>query len=138
MFKPTIWWLKSFLIKNNYKEIANQIDDDWCWKELGKFSKKAPKKVRDLVAREVIKSGNGWVCYAYCRHIEDRDDVREVLIKSGNGRLCYLYCLYIEDRDDVREALIKSGDGMVCSWYCRNVEDRKDVRTVAERGGYLV
>ncbi len=112
VFEPEIRWLKGFLIRNNYEEIADRLQYDWCWEELGKFSKKVPKKVLDLVAREVIKSGDGWACYKYC--------------------------LYIEDRDDVREALIKSGDGMVCSWYCRNVEDRKDVRAVAERDGYYV
>ncbi len=101
LFEPTIKWLKWFLIKNNYKAIADQIDDKWCWKELGEFSKKVPKKVLDLMAEE-IKSTGGWECYKYCRHIEDRPDLREALITSGDWWARYWYCAFVEDRDDVR------------------------------------
>ncbi len=111
MFAPEIRWLKNFLIKNNYEEIADQLQYAWCWKELGEFSKKVPKKVKDLVAKEIIKSGDGHYCYCYCRNIEDRDDVREAMIKSGNGAVC-------------------------CS-YCRDIKNRDDVRAVAERDGYV-
>ena len=135
-FAATISWLKNFLIKNNYEDIANKIDADWCWKELGKFSKNVKQEVLDLVAEEIIKSGDGGACYRYCRNIEDRDDVREAMIKSGNGMTCYRYCRDVKDRGDVREALIKSGDGWACYYYGCDIEDRDDVRAVAEKTGY--
>ena len=132
-FDESISWLKNFLIKNNYQGIAKQIKDNWCWAELGTFSKNVPQEVLDLVAKEIIKSGDSWACYYYCYFIEDRDDVREAMIKSGNGDVCYRYCRDVKDRDDVREALIKSGDGMACYCYCRYVKDRADVRKVTAR-----
>ena len=136
-FDDTVVWLKNFLIKNNYEKIANRIDDDWCWPELSEFSQKVKQKVLDLVAKEIIKSGDGVACYNYCRFIEDRDDVREAIIKSGDGWACYNYCRFIEDRDDVREALIKSGNGGACYWYCCDVKDRDDVWEVAGKDGCL-
>ena len=109
VFRPTTRWLKSFLIKNNYTEIAAQIDDDWCWMELGVFAKNVSQKVLDLVTAEIIKSGDGWACYRYCLDVEDRDDVREAMINSGNGWACREYCYYVKDRDDVREIAEKGG-----------------------------
>ena len=135
-FNESISWLKDFLIRNNYEKIAEQIKYDWCWKELGKFSKNVKQEVLDLVATEIIKSGSSWACYYYCRDIENRDDVREAIIKSGNGDVCYRYCRSVKDRDDVREALIKSGNRIACVCYCYDVKDRDDVRAAAEKTGY--
>ena len=132
MFESTISWLKKFLVANGYEDIVNQIEDKWCWSELGKFAKTVPAAVLELVTQEVIKSGNGEACCNYCQYVQDRDDVREALIKSGDGWACYYYCRYVQDRDDVREALIKSGHGCACYRYCRDVQDRDDVRAVAD------
>ena len=82
MFNATISWLKKFLVYNGYTGIANQIDDDWCWPELGEFAKTVPAEVLELVTQEVIKSGDGWACYYYCRDVQDRDDVRAVTINK--------------------------------------------------------
>ncbi len=138
LFEPTTRWLKDFLIKNNYEEIAKQIDDYWCWESLGRFSKTIPQKVLDLVAKEIITSGKGDVCSAYCQYIEDRDDVVAALIKSGDSEACYCYCWAVEDRADVREALIKSGNSQVCYWYYCDVQENDEIKAIAERGGYRV
>ena len=79
-FEFSTSWLKRFLIDNNYREIASQIEDDWCWKELGRFAKTVSSEVIELVVSELIKSGNGWACYCYCCVVEDRDDVRAVAV----------------------------------------------------------
>ena len=39
MFELSITGLKSFLIENKYEDIANQIQDNWCWTGLGEFAK---------------------------------------------------------------------------------------------------
>ena len=112
-FDESISWLKNFLIENNYEDIAKQIKYDWCWEELGTFSKNVPQEVLDLVAKEIIKSGDSWACYYYCRFIEDRDDVREALIKSGDGMACYCYCRYVKDRADVRKVTARQREALL-------------------------
>ena len=135
MFKATTSWLKKFLIDNGYKNIANQINNTWCWPTLGEFAKTVPAAVLELVTQEVIKAGDVGACYKYCLYVQDRDDVREAMIKAGDGWVCYCYCLYVQDRADVREAMIKSVDGWACYCYCRNVQDRDDVREALIQSG---
>ena len=126
-FKATTVWLKSVLPE----QYASQIQGHWCWEEIGRWYRKTdiPDEIVGPIVQALIDSGNGCICYEYCRHVEDRPEVRQALIDSGNGYACYLYCRFVEDREDVRQALIDSGDGYACYCYCYyNVKDRDDVR----------
>jgi len=132
-FEPTIEWLRSVLPE----EYAKDIQDNWCWPELGRYYKKhnVPKKVIEPIVRAIRKSGGIGVCYLYCRYIENREDLVDVIRESGDAMVCYMYCLHIENREDLVEIIRKSGDAWVCYWYCRDRENREDLVEVIRKSG---
>jgi len=128
-FEPTIEWLKSALPQ----KYAKEIQDDWCWPELGRYYKKhdVPKKVTEPIVRAIRKSGDVDACYEYCRHVENREDLVDVIRESGNARVCCRYCIYIENREDLVDVIRESGDSVACYMYCRRVDNRADLREIA-------
>ncbi len=109
-FEPSTRWLKSVLPR----KYADEINPNWCWPEIGEYYRThdIPKEIAEPIAQAIIDSGNAWVCYKYCLHIEHREDMADVIKKSGNARICY--------------------------WYCRGEDNREDLREIAKQKGYII
>ena len=99
-FRATREWLKSVLPE----QYASQIQDHWCWEKIGEWYRETdiPAEIVEPIVRALIESGHGVALYDYCRHIEDRPEVRQALIDSGDAWACSLYCQNVKDRPEVR------------------------------------
>lgn len=131
--------LQSYLRHHGFDKEAADIQDDWCWADIGRYAKSlgSDNAAVRFVTQQLIQEKDvpGFTLMRYCWYIEDREDVWRAMLDRRHVTAWLWYCLQVKDRNEVRQALLEFAGPFTLYQYCRDVSDRDEFRQAIAASG---